>query len=92
MAIRRRVSTIRSAVPAAGAASVAALAKALQAGWIHPEEKIVSVVTGHGLKDIRGAISAVRQKAVQIGRKPSQLADQRRLAGIVEITRLLCNL
>ena len=67
----------------AGAASVAALAKALETGLIHPEEKIVSVVTGHGLKDIRGAISAVRQKAVQIGRKPSQLADQLRLAGIV---------
>lgn len=67
----------------AGAASIAALAQARQAGWIHPEEKVVSVVTGHGLKDIRGAISAVRQKAVQIGRKPSQLADQLRLAGIV---------
>lgn len=67
----------------AGAASVAGLSKALEAGWIHPDEKIISVVTGHGLKDIRGAISAVRSHAVQISRQPSQLADQLRLAGIV---------
>ncbi len=67
----------------AGAASVAGLSKALEAGWIHPDEKIIAVVTGHGLKDIRGAISAVRSHAVQISRQPSQLADQLRLAGIV---------
>ena len=67
----------------AGATSVAGLSKALEAGWIRPDEKIISVVTGHGLKDIRGAISAVRSKAVQIGRNPDQLADQLRLAGIV---------
>ena len=67
----------------AGAAPVAGLSKALASGWIQPEEKILSVVTGHGLKDIRGAISAVRSKAVQIGRNPAQLADQLRLAGIV---------
>ena len=62
---------------------MAGLSKALASGWIQPEEKILSVVTGHGLKDIRGAISAVRSKAVQIGRNPAQLADQLRLAGIV---------
>ena len=62
---------------------MAGLSKALEAGWIRPDEKIISVVTGHGLKDIRGAISAVRSKAVQIGRNPAQLADQLRLAGIV---------
>ncbi len=36
----------------AAAVSVAALPKALEQGFIHPGERVVCVLTGHGLKDI----------------------------------------
>ncbi|MBT9582731.1 threonine synthase [bacterium] len=67
----------------AGAAAVAGLVPALQAGLIAPHEKVVGVVTGHGLKDIRGALSAVQQKACHISSQPSRLADELRKAGVV---------
>ena len=67
----------------AGAAAVAGLVPALQTGLVQPHEKIVAVVTGHGLKDIRGAMSAVHQKACPISRQPSQLADELRRAGVI---------
>lgn len=67
----------------AGAAALAGLKPALEAGLIHPEEKIALIVTGHGLKDIRGAISAVRANAASISRDPRQLADELRRAGVI---------
>lgn len=67
----------------AGATAVAGLVPALERGWIGPDDKVVAVVTGHGLKDIRGAISAVPQKACVISRQSAHLADELRKAGVI---------
>ena len=37
----------------AGAAGAAELAKALDEGLIQPGERVICVITGHGLKDIK---------------------------------------
>ena len=60
----------------AGAAGVAGLRQALEKGWISAHDRVVSVVTGHGLKDVRGALSAVRQQAHRISSDPAQLCDE----------------
>jgi threonine synthase len=44
----------------AAAATVAGLRKALTEGSVDPEESIVLLVTGHGLKDVDAALSGVR--------------------------------
>jgi threonine synthase len=43
----------------AGAATLAGLSQAVHQGLVSPQEKIVIVVTGSGLKDIRTAVKAV---------------------------------
>lgn len=45
----------------AGAASLAGAAKALSVGLVAPDERIVILVTGSGLKDIRAALQAVEK-------------------------------
>lgn len=42
----------------AGATSLAGLKKLVKAGKIDPEEKVVAIVTGNGLKDVNSAIKA----------------------------------
>jgi len=46
----------------AGVASLAGLIKLLNKGKIKAEEKVVVLITGNGLKDIKAAISAVKNK------------------------------
>lgn len=67
----------------AGAAGIAGLKPALESGLIAPEDNVVVISTGHGLKDIRGAISAVQGSACAISREPRKLADELRRAGLV---------
>lgn len=67
----------------AGAAGVAGLAPALNKGLIRQGDKVVVVVTGHGLKDLRGAMSALSHRPPRIPPQPQKLADELRKAGIV---------
>jgi len=45
----------------AGATAYAGLAQAIQQHWIEPDETIVVLITGNGLKDVRSAIKAAGQ-------------------------------
>lgn len=42
----------------AGVTGMAGLVKLVKQGKIHPDEKVVSIVTGNGLKDVKNAIAA----------------------------------
>lgn len=57
----------------AGAAALAGLIPALESGLILPHETVVPVITGHGLKDIRGALSALNNSPLPIAKDPQQL-------------------
>jgi threonine synthase len=48
----------------AGAAAVAGLVQAVERGRVRPEEGIVVVITGSGLKDVRAALRAVGEATV----------------------------
>jgi len=48
----------------AGAAPFAGLLKALRQGLVNPEEKVVVLVTGNGLKDVASAMKAVGKPVV----------------------------
>jgi threonine synthase len=43
----------------AGAAAYAGLLKVVDEGWVRPDERIVILVTGNGLKDVVSAMQAV---------------------------------
>jgi len=60
----------------AGAAGLAGLQKLLRQGEIGPEERIVVLVTGNGLKDVDSAIHAVGQPEII---EPSMAALRRLL-------------
>ena len=45
----------------AGATAYAGLARAIQQHWVEPDETIVVLITGNGLKDVRSAIKAAGQ-------------------------------
>ncbi|TEU12382.1 MAG: pyridoxal-phosphate dependent enzyme, partial [Anaerolineales bacterium] len=74
-----RVLARRAAVFAepAGAAGFAGLAKLVRKGRIDPEERIVVLVTGNGLKDVASAIKATGQPHLI---EPT-MEDLRRLMG-----------
>ena len=57
----------------AAATAVAGLEPALQNGLIGPDENVVTVITGHGLKDVRGAMSAVAHHPHRISKDTSSL-------------------
>ena len=48
----------------AGAAAYAGLVKAVELGLVHPDERIVLLSTGNGLKDIASARKSVGEPAV----------------------------
>jgi threonine synthase len=48
----------------AGATALAGLARAVQAGMVSPEERIVVLNTGNGLKDVRAALQAAGEAPV----------------------------
>jgi len=53
----------------AAAAAVAGVAEAVTAGVIEPRASVAAFITGSGLKDIRGAVSA-------LSTRPSEIAPQ----------------
>ena len=81
-----RVLARRAAVFAepAGAAGFAGLAKLVREGRIDPEERIVVVVTGNGLKDVASAIKATGQPHLI---EPT-MEDLRRLMGQYPISNI----
>ena len=54
----------------AGSAAYAGLLKAIEAGLVHPDERIVVLVTGSGLKDVASAMKSVDQ----VGTRPHHVA------------------
>jgi threonine synthase len=54
----------------AGAAAYAGLLKALNDGLVRPDERIVVLITGNGLKDVASAMKSVEQ----IGTRPYRVA------------------
>jgi threonine synthase len=48
----------------AGATAYAGLARAVEAGLVSPEERIVVLNTGNGLKDVRAAMQAAGEARV----------------------------
>lgn len=57
----------------AGAAAIAGLQPLLDSGELRPDETVVGVITGHGLKDIKGAMAAVDNRPQRISRDPAAL-------------------
>jgi len=59
----------------AGASSLAGLVKAIQTGLVRPEERIVILVTGSGLKDIPAAMRTTgRPKRIRANLKAVEAA------------------
>lgn len=59
----------------AGAAPVAGLKVAIDSGMISRSETVVAVITGHGLKDIRGALSSIEAKPATVSKDPALLKE-----------------
>ncbi len=62
----------------AGAAAYAGLVKAVELGLVHPDERIVVLATGNGLKDIASARKSVGEPLVV----EKDLADVKRALGV----------
>jgi threonine synthase len=63
----------------AGAAGYAGLIKAVQQGLVSPDERIVVINTGSGLKDVKSAMTAVEQAGTRPYRVEPSLADLQRV-------------
>jgi len=63
----------------AGAAGYAGLVKAVQQGLVSPDERIVVINTGSGLKDVKSAMTAVEQAGTRPYRVEPSLADLQRV-------------
>lgn len=63
----------------AGAAGYAGLVKAVAQGLVSPEDRIVVINTGSGLKDVKSAMLAVEQAGTKSYRVEPDLADLRRV-------------
>lgn len=63
----------------AAATAYAGLGRAACDGLLHPDDSVVVVITGNGLKDIKSAIQAAAEPAVPV--EPSLAALRRALAG-----------
>ncbi|MBI3924566.1 MAG: threonine synthase [Armatimonadetes bacterium] len=57
----------------AGATSVAGLRRLVELGLLSAEDRVVAILTGHGLKDIQGARSAVGSRPHRIVADPDRL-------------------
>jgi threonine synthase len=62
----------------AGAAGYAGLIKAVEQGLVSPDDRIVVINTGSGLKDVKSAMAAVEQAGTRPYRVEPSLADLRR--------------
>ncbi len=63
----------------AGAAAYAGLPKAVNDGLVHPDERIVVLVTGNGLKDVVSAMKSVKGVGTRPHRVAPDLADLKRV-------------
>jgi threonine synthase len=63
----------------AGAAAYSGLVKALEQGLVSPDERIVVLNTGNGLKDVSSAMRGVEHAGVQAFRVDPDLEDLRRV-------------
>jgi threonine synthase len=63
----------------AGAAGYAGLVKAVEQGLVSPDERIVVINTGSGLKDVKSAMTAVEQAGTRPYRVEPSLADLQRV-------------
>jgi threonine synthase len=63
----------------AGAAGYAGLVKAVEQGIVSPDDRIVVINTGSGLKDVKSAMAAVEQAGTRPYRVEPSLADLRRV-------------
>jgi threonine synthase len=63
----------------AGAAGYAGLVKAVQQGLVSPDDRIVVINTGSGLKDVKSAMIAVEQAGTRPYRVEPSLADLQRV-------------
>ncbi|GAB4528915.1 MAG: threonine synthase [Anaerolineae bacterium] len=70
----------------AGAAAYAGLLKALDHGLARPDERIVVLVTGNGLKDVSGAMQSVRQVGTQAYHVSPDLEDLKRVMQQIGLT------
>ncbi len=68
----------------AGAASYAGLVKAVAQGLVSPDERIVVINTGSGLKDVKSAMTAVEQAGTRPYRVEPSLADLQRIMSEVD--------
>lgn len=50
----------------AGAAALAGLVKLVESGTCRPQDRVVVMVTGHGLKDIDGAMAASNRRPIKV--------------------------
>lgn len=63
----------------AGAAGYAGLVKAVEQGLVSPDDRIVVINTGSGLKDVKSAMTAVEQAGTRPYRVEPNLADLQRV-------------
>jgi threonine synthase len=63
----------------AGAAGYAGLVKAVEQGLVSPDDRIVVINTGSGLKDVKSAMTAVEQAGTRPYRVEPSLADLKRV-------------
>ncbi len=63
----------------AGAAGYAGLVKAVEQGLVSPDDRIVVINTGSGLKDVKSAMTAVEQAGTRPYRVEPSLADLQRV-------------
>jgi threonine synthase len=63
----------------AGAAAYAGLLKAVDEGLVGPEERIVVLVTGNGLKDVTSAMKSVEQAGTRPHRVAPDMEDLKRV-------------
>ncbi len=57
----------------AGAAGLAGVLYLADAGLLDPAQTVAAIVTGHALKDVAGAMSAVREEPVAVDPDPEEL-------------------
>ncbi|MEZ4769710.1 MAG: threonine synthase [Caldilineales bacterium] len=68
----------------AGAASYAGLVKAVEQGLVGPDDRIVVINTGSGLKDVKSAMTAVEQVGTRSYRVEPNLTDLQRVMAELE--------
>ena len=71
----------------AGAAAFAGLNKAIAQGLVSPDERIVVINTGNGLKDVAGAMKSVEQTGPQPQRVAADIEALKRIMSASAVGR-----